>query len=65
MTEDQPPGKHSETQARRATRLAEELRANLQKRKAQIRSRRSGEADLRREGVAVEDGVERDAPKTS
>ena len=36
----------------RRKRLAEELRANLQKRKAQARSRRSGEADSRPEGLA-------------
>ncbi|WP_195164591.1 hypothetical protein [Mesorhizobium sp. NBSH29] len=37
----------------RKARLAEELRANLQKRKAQSRSRRTGEADSRPEGLAV------------
>lgn len=36
----------------RRMRLAEALRANLQKRKAQTRSRRSGEADARPEGLA-------------
>jgi hypothetical protein len=35
----------------RKARLAEELRANLQKRKAQTRSRRTGEADSRPEGI--------------
>lgn len=35
-------------------RLAEQLRANLQRRKAQIRSRREGEADSRPEGLATE-----------
>ncbi|WP_256753933.1 hypothetical protein [Mesorhizobium sp. Mes31] len=34
----------------RKDRLAEQLRANLQKRKAQSRSRRSGDADKRRAG---------------
>jgi hypothetical protein len=38
---------------RRKTRLAEALRANLQKRKAQMRSRRTGEADTRPEGLAA------------
>ena len=37
----------------RRKRLAEELRANLQKRKAQARSRRTGEADSRPEGIEV------------
>lgn len=35
----------------RKARLAEELRANLQRRKAQTRSRRVGEADSRPEGL--------------
>lgn len=34
-----------EQQEERARRLAEQLRANLQRRKAQSRARRSGEAD--------------------
>src|SRR5690606_5520011 len=38
---------------RRKARLAEQLRANLQRRKAQARSRRSGEADRRPEGLAA------------
>jgi hypothetical protein len=37
----------------RKARLAEELRANLQRRKAQARSRRAGEADRRPEGLAA------------
>jgi hypothetical protein len=37
----------------REERLAEALRANLQKRKAQARSRRAGEADLREDGIAA------------
>ncbi|WP_312795613.1 hypothetical protein [Tianweitania sp.] len=41
----------------REDRLAEQLRANLARRKEQTRSRRQGEADLRREGVAVEGGA--------
>ena len=35
----------------RKARLAQELRANLQKRKAQLRSRRTGEADARPDGL--------------
>ena len=35
----------------RKARLAEQLRANLQKRKAQARSRRAGEEDNRAEGL--------------
>ncbi|MGF7008096.1 hypothetical protein [Aminobacter sp. BE322] len=38
---------------RRKARLAAELRANLMKRKAQARSRRTGEADTRPEGLAA------------
>ncbi|RWK49743.1 hypothetical protein [Mesorhizobium sp.] len=41
---DSPPKKD------RKARLAEQLRANLQKRKAQSRSRRAGDADKRRAG---------------
>ena len=37
----------------RAARLAEQLRANLQRRKAQARARREGEADARPEGIAA------------
>jgi hypothetical protein len=37
----------------RKDRLAEQLRANLQRRKAQSRSRRTGEADQRPEGLAA------------
>ena len=36
---------------RRKARLAEQLRANLQRRKAQARSRRAGGADTRAEGL--------------
>jgi hypothetical protein len=37
----------------RKTRLAEQLRANLQKRKAQTRSRRTGSADQRPDGLGA------------
>jgi hypothetical protein len=46
-------GKGPGRQAERKARLAEELRANLQRRKAQARSRRAGEADRRPEGIAA------------
>jgi len=39
--------------AQRKARLAEALRANLQKRKAQARSRRAGQADTRPEGLGA------------
>ncbi|MFP1632923.1 hypothetical protein ACLB6G_14415 [Zhengella sp. ZM62] len=42
------PGDPAEERRRR---LAEELRANLQRRKAQARARRSGESDGRPEGL--------------
>jgi hypothetical protein len=38
--------------AGRKTRLAEALRANLQRRKAQTRSRRAGDADRRPDSLA-------------
>jgi hypothetical protein len=43
-------------EAARKARLAQELRANLQKRKQQARSRRKGEADGRPEGIGSRDG---------
>jgi len=43
-------GKAESDKARKA-RLAAELRANLQKRKAQARARRAGAADARDEGI--------------
>ena len=39
--------------ADRKARLAEQLRANLQKRKAQTRARRRGDADQRPEGIST------------
>jgi hypothetical protein len=45
---------------KREARLAEELRATLQKRKAQARSRRTGEADERPDGLSAnKDAAER------
>ncbi|MDI6025231.1 hypothetical protein QBK99_03275 [Corticibacterium sp. UT-5YL-CI-8] len=41
----------SNEQERRQARLAEQLRANLQRRKAQARSRRSGDPDQRPDGL--------------
>lgn len=38
---------------RQKKRLAEQLRANLSRRKAQLRSRRAGEADERDTGIAA------------
>jgi hypothetical protein len=46
-------GKPAHKDVDRKARLAEELRANLQRRKAQARSRRAGEADRRPEGIAA------------
>jgi len=43
--------KNTHEQEARKARLAEQLRANLQKRKAQARARRTGEADNRPEGI--------------
>lgn len=46
------PGNESKrTDDVRKARLAQELRANLQKRKQQARSRRMGEADQRPDGI--------------
>jgi hypothetical protein len=44
----------------RKDRLAEQLRANLQKRKAQSRSRRTGEADQRPEGLVASKEIQKD-----
>ena len=44
----------------RKSRLAEQLRANLQKRKAQLRSRRTGEADERPDGLGVSKELQKD-----
>ena len=47
------PEKASPGKAARQARLAEELRANLARRKAQARSRRTGGADERPEGLSA------------
>lgn len=44
----------------RKDRLAEQLRANLQKRKAQSRSRRTGEADQRPDGLGPAKEMQKD-----
>ncbi|ESZ49972.1 hypothetical protein ACYG9R_06520 [Mesorhizobium sp. RSR565B] len=44
----------------RKDRLAEQLRANLMKRKTQARSRRTGEADQRPEGLAAAEKMHKD-----
>ena len=44
----------------RKARLAEQLRANLQRRKAQARSRRAGEADQRDDGLPGAQGTDAD-----
>ena len=43
--------KQDDRELARKARLAAQLRANLQRRKAQVRSRREGEADQRPEGI--------------
>ncbi|MBL8583474.1 MAG: hypothetical protein JNL61_14780 [Rhizobiaceae bacterium] len=48
--------KHQTAADERKARLAAELRANLQRRKAQARSRRAGEADSRVDGLGRETG---------
>ncbi len=47
------------TDAKKKARLAEKLRANLQRRKAQARSRRDGAADSRPEGLLRDGGDDR------
>ena len=49
---DDPSSRESRRQDEKKARLAERLRANLQRRKAQARSRRAGEADRRPDGLA-------------
>ncbi|CAN7716905.1 hypothetical protein [Mesorhizobium sp. LjRoot246] len=57
LKEDGPAKKGG---ANRQDRLAEQLRANLQKRKAQSRSRRTGEADQRPDGLAASKEIQKD-----
>ncbi|WP_188393831.1 hypothetical protein [Mesorhizobium sp. SARCC-RB16n] len=58
MSDKTNPPKSSETI--RKNRLAEQLRANLQKRKAQSRSRRTGEADQRPDGLTASKEMRKD-----
>ncbi|NUS19884.1 MAG: hypothetical protein HOQ25_08840 [Mesorhizobium sp.] len=58
MGEKTDPPKKGE--AVRKERLAEALRANLQKRKAQARSRRTGMADERPEGLPAAGKMHKD-----
>jgi hypothetical protein len=44
----------------RKARVAEQLRANLQKRKAQSRSRRAGDADNRPDGLGAPRTIQKD-----
>lgn len=44
----------------KAKRLAEQLRANLQRRKQQARARRAGEGDSRDEGIKAADEKRKD-----
>jgi chromosome condensin MukBEF MukE localization factor len=48
---DKPDPKSAKPKDPRAERLAAQLRANLQRRKAQLRARRDGEADARPDGI--------------
>ena len=52
------PAKKSGTD--RKDRLAEQLRANLMKRKTQARSRRTGDPDQRPEGLAAAEKMHKD-----
>ncbi|AGB44830.1 hypothetical protein LB516_01010 [Mesorhizobium sp. CO1-1-7] len=58
MNDKTNPPKNSGTT--RKNRLAEQLRANLQKRKAQSRSRRTGEADQRPDGLGAAKEMKKD-----
>ena len=53
--EDKKPAK-GDPNDRKKARLAEKLRANLQRRKVQARSRREGAADSRPEGLLRDTG---------
>ena len=58
MNDKRLPAKNTSTT--RKDRLAEQLRANLQKRKAQSRSRRTGEADQRPDGLGSAKEIRKD-----
>lgn len=52
---EEKPNKHAQRQQAQKARLTERLRANLQRRKAQARSRREGEPDARPDGLLKDD----------
>ncbi|WP_181170252.1 MULTISPECIES: hypothetical protein [unclassified Mesorhizobium] len=58
MNDKSNPPKKGDSE--RKDRLAEALRANLQKRKAQTRSRRAGDADHRSEGLPAAGKMHKD-----
>ncbi|WP_024849511.1 MULTISPECIES: hypothetical protein [unclassified Aminobacter] len=59
-SQDDQKRKQASQKDERRKRLAEQLRANLMRRKAQARSRRVGEADSRPDGLLQEnEGAER------
>ncbi|WP_025198370.1 hypothetical protein [Brucella sp. 83/13] len=58
MTEKTTPREKLTEADYRKKRLAEQLRANLMRRKAQSRSRRAGEADERNDGITTGHGKE-------
>ncbi|PWL19243.1 hypothetical protein DKP76_01380 [Falsochrobactrum shanghaiense] len=53
MSEETTQNKKSSASDPRKKRRADQLRANLMRRKAQLRSRRAGEADERTDGIAA------------
>lgn len=53
MTENDKKSEKKKLADARAKRRSQELRANLMRRKAQLRSRRAGEEDSRSEGIAA------------
>ncbi len=57
---DRTAGAEERREELRKARLAEQLRANLQRRKRQARSRREGEQDQREEGTAAAGTGEKD-----
>jgi hypothetical protein len=62
MSSRQPDAESEQAKSKtspRAARLAEALRANLQKRKAQLRARRGGAEDARKDGMPVADSKDK------
>lgn len=53
MSEENTHDEKKDQADRRKKRLADELRANLMRRKAQTRSRRAGDADERNTGITA------------